>query len=176
MYIVTFTAHQQRNMVRTPHFFGAGDATDGGMNWVSMVSMVSKYGKHGVKISFAQMLSSIGSHGCEGGILIFFFCPHSMAPLQNQKILCKRVWYNECWYQWRIYDSIKEGKFSLATSAYSGIHSLLTHETRLLYQYSVPGSKHTSSKLLSLPRLFSHLPLLSTRILILAILILCPIE
>ena len=27
MYIVTFTAHQQRNMVRTPpHFFGAGDA------------------------------------------------------------------------------------------------------------------------------------------------------
>ena len=40
----------------------------------------------------------------------------------------------------------------------SGIHSLLTPETRLLYQYSVPGSKHTSSKLLSLPRLFSHLP------------------
>ena len=40
----------------------------------------------------------------------------------------------------------------------SGIHSLLTHETRLLYQYSAPGSKHTSSKLLSLPRLFSHLP------------------
>ena len=58
----------------------------------------------------------------------------------------------------------------------SGIHSLLTPETRLLYQYSVPGSKHTSSKLLSLPRLFSHLPGLSTRILILAILILCPIE
>ena len=27
MYIVTFTAHQQRNMVRTPQFFGAGDAT-----------------------------------------------------------------------------------------------------------------------------------------------------
>ena len=58
----------------------------------------------------------------------------------------------------------------------SGIHSLLTPETRLLYQYSAPGSKHTSSKLLSLPRLFSHLPWLSTRILILAILILCPIE
>ena len=36
----------------------------------------------------------------------------------------------------------------------SGIHSLLIPETRLLYQYSVPGSKHTSSKLLSLPRLF----------------------
>ena len=29
MYIVTFTAHQQRHMVRTPHFFGAGDATVG---------------------------------------------------------------------------------------------------------------------------------------------------
>ena len=28
MYIVTFTAHQQRNMVRPPNFFGAGDATD----------------------------------------------------------------------------------------------------------------------------------------------------
>ena len=27
MYIVTSTAHLQRNMVRTPHFFGAGDAT-----------------------------------------------------------------------------------------------------------------------------------------------------
>ena len=27
MYIVTFTAHRQRNMVWTPHFFGAGDAT-----------------------------------------------------------------------------------------------------------------------------------------------------
>ena len=30
----------------------------------------------------------------------------------------------------------------------------LIPETRLLYQYSVPGSKHTSSKLHSLPRLF----------------------
>ena len=28
MYIVNFTTHQQRNMVRTPHFLGAGDATD----------------------------------------------------------------------------------------------------------------------------------------------------
>ena len=27
MYIVTFTAHLQRNMVRTPHFSGASDAT-----------------------------------------------------------------------------------------------------------------------------------------------------
>ena len=36
----------------------------------------------------------------------------------------------------------------------SGIHSLLILETRLLYQYSVPDSKHTSSKLRSLPRLF----------------------
>ena len=27
MNIVTFTVHQQRNMVRTPHFFWAGDAT-----------------------------------------------------------------------------------------------------------------------------------------------------
>ena len=35
----------------------------------------------------------------------------------------------------------------------SGIHSLLILETRLLYQYSVPDSKHTSSKLRSLPRL-----------------------
>ena len=36
----------------------------------------------------------------------------------------------------------------------SGIHSLLIPETRLLYQYSIPGSKHTFSKLRSLPRLF----------------------
>jgi hypothetical protein len=43
---------------------------------------------------------------------------------------------------------------SLSLAHDSGIHSLLTPETRLLYQYSVPGSKHTSSKLLSLPRLF----------------------
>ena len=35
-----------------------------------------------------------------------------------------------------------------------GIHYLLIPEIRLLYQYSVPGSKHTSSKLHSLPRLF----------------------
>ena len=35
-----------------------------------------------------------------------------------------------------------------------GIHSLLIPETRLLYQYSIPGSKHTSSKLCSIPRLF----------------------
>ena len=35
-----------------------------------------------------------------------------------------------------------------------GIHSLLIPETRLFYQYSVPSSKHTSSKLFSLPRLF----------------------
>ena len=43
---------------------------------------------------------------------------------------------------------------SLSLAHDSGIHSLLTPETRLLYQYSVPGSKHTSSKLHSLPRLF----------------------
>ena len=43
---------------------------------------------------------------------------------------------------------------SLSLVHVSGIHSLLIPETRLLYQYSVPGSKHTSSKLLSLPRLF----------------------
>ena len=35
-----------------------------------------------------------------------------------------------------------------------GIHYLLIPEIRLLYQYSVPGSKHTSSKLHSLLRLF----------------------
>ena len=35
-----------------------------------------------------------------------------------------------------------------------GIHYLLIPEIRLLYQYSVPGSKHTSSKLHSLPRFF----------------------
>ena len=35
-----------------------------------------------------------------------------------------------------------------------GIHYLLIPEIHLLYQYSVPGSKHTSSKLFSLPRLF----------------------
>ena len=35
-----------------------------------------------------------------------------------------------------------------------GIHYLLIPEIRILYQLSVPGSKHTSSKLHSLPRLF----------------------
>ena len=35
-----------------------------------------------------------------------------------------------------------------------GTHYLLIPEIHLLYQYSVPGSKHTSSKLHSLPRLF----------------------
>ena len=39
----------------------------------------------------------------------------------------------------------------------SGIHSLLIPETRLLCQYSVPSSKHTFSKLHSLPRLLPHL-------------------
>ena len=43
---------------------------------------------------------------------------------------------------------------SLSSVHESGIHSLLIPETRLLYQYYVPGSKHTSSKLRSLPRLF----------------------
>ena len=42
---------------------------------------------------------------------------------------------------------------SLSSVHDSGIHSLLILETRLLYQYSVPGSKHTYSKLRSLPRL-----------------------
>ena len=35
-----------------------------------------------------------------------------------------------------------------------GIHYLLIPEIRILYQLSVPGSKYTSSKLHSLPRLF----------------------
>ena len=44
--------------------------------------------------------------------------------------------------------------FSLSSVHDSGIHSPLIPETHLLYQYSVPDSKHTSSKLRSLPRLF----------------------
>ena len=47
---------------------------------------------------------------------------------------------------------------SLSSVHDSEIHSFSINETRLLIQYSVPSSKHTSSKLLSLPRLFSHLP------------------
>ena len=43
---------------------------------------------------------------------------------------------------------------SLSSVHDSGIHSPLIPETHLLYQYSVPDSKHTSSKLRSLPRLF----------------------
>ena len=43
---------------------------------------------------------------------------------------------------------------SLSSAHDSGINSLLIPETRLLYQYSVPGSKHTFSKLRSHPRLF----------------------
>ena len=42
---------------------------------------------------------------------------------------------------------------SLSSVHDSGIHSLLIPETRLLCQYSVPSSKHTFSKLHSLPRL-----------------------
>ena len=41
---------------------------------------------------------------------------------------------------------------SLSSFHDSGIHSLLIPEIRLLHQYSVPSSKHTSSKLLPLPR------------------------
>ena len=43
---------------------------------------------------------------------------------------------------------------SLSSVHASGIHSLLILETRLLYQYSVPDSKHTSSKLRFLSKLF----------------------
>ena len=45
-------------------------------------------------------------------------------------------------------------RLSLSSVHASGIHSPLIPETHLLYQYSVPDSKHTSSKLRSLPRLF----------------------
>ena len=59
---------------------------------------------------------------------------------------------------------------SLRKSIHSGIHSLLiVPETRVLWQYSVPSSKYTCSKLRSLQAL-SHLPWLSTWILILDIL------
>ena len=47
-----------------------------------------------------------------------------------------------------------EKGLSLSLVHASGIHSPLIPETHLLYQYSVPDSKHTSSKLRSLPRLF----------------------
>ena len=43
---------------------------------------------------------------------------------------------------------------SLSSVHDSGTHFLLIPETRPLYQYSVPGSKHPFSKLRSLPRLF----------------------
>ena len=48
-------------------------------------------------------------------------------------------------------------RLSLSSVHDSGIHSLLlpeTSSTHSLYPYSVPGSKHTFSKLRSLPRLF----------------------
>ena len=41
-----------------------------------------------------------------------------------------------------------------STTLEIGIHYLLIPEIRILYQSSVPGSKHTSSKLHFLPRLF----------------------
>ena len=53
-------------------------------------------------------------------------------------------------------------RLSLSSVHDSGIHFLLIPETRLLYQYSVPSSKHTSSKLRSLPRLFPKFPSLLT--------------
>ena len=65
---------------------------------------------------------------------------------------------------------------SLSSVHASGIHSPLIPETHLLYQYSVPDSKHTSSKLHSLPRLFPISLDCLPGFLILAILILCPIE
>ena len=64
------------------------------------------------------------------------------------------------------------GKRSLAYDF--GIHYLLIPEIRI--QSSIPGLKHTSSKLHSLSRALSHLPELSIWILIFAILILCLIE
>ena len=66
-------------------------------------------------------------------------------------------------------------ELSLSPVHDSGIHSLLIPETRPLYQYSVPGLKHTFLKLRFLTRLFP-ISLDSSQILILAILILCPIE
>ena len=56
--------------------------------------------------------------------------------------------------------SIPYVRSSLGKRAYSvmvhdfGIHYFLIPEIRILYQLSVPSSKHTSSKLHSLPRLF----------------------
>ena len=57
-------------------------------------------------------------------------------------------------FPFHLSDHHLEKGLSLSSVHDSGIHSLLIPETRFLYQYSVPGSKHTSSKLLSLPRLF----------------------
>ena len=67
-------------------------------------------------------------------------------------------------------------ELSLSSVHDSGILSLLIPETHPLYQYSVPGSKHIFSKLLSLPRLFPISLDCLPGFLILAILILCPIE
>ena len=57
-----------------------------------------------------------------------------------------------------------------------GIPYLPIPEIRILYQLSVPGSKHTSSKLHSLPRLFPISLDCLPGFWFLAILILCPIE
>ena len=46
------------------------------------------------------------------------------------------------------------GKRAFSVIGPRRIHSLMIPEIRILYQSSVPGSKHTSSKLHSLPRLF----------------------
>ena len=49
---------------------------------------------------------------------------------------------------------LAKGLFLLSSVHDFGIHYLPIPEIRILYQLSVPGSKHTSSKLHSLPRLF----------------------
>ena len=56
-------------------------------------------------------------------------------------------------FQFHMSDHHLAKELSLSSVHDSGILSLLIPETHPLYQYSVPGSKHIFSKLLSLPRL-----------------------
>ena len=76
--------------------------------------------------------------------IVFHFC--HILFLQDPLILS--------FFPFHLSDHHSAKGLSLSSVHDFGIHYFLIPEIHLLYQYSVPGSKHTSSKLHSLPRLF----------------------
>ena len=94
------------------------------------------------------------SRNCIYFILRFYPLSHistTVLPLPHIDSVSSKIIRFTCLLPFHMSEHLFAKEFSPSIVHDSGTRALLIPEIHPLYQYSIPGSKHTSSKLLSLP-------------------------